>query len=401
MKTKLTYYIFLLLPVFFAGSMQVLLSQSDDTIRVISYNKINLCEKDDMESVQIGVSLGEVTKQDQLYGYDFQASFDTNAVKFHTALYFNTLSQYFYEENSEYYGINFDNTKGIAVGWGVTLSVNEPVYGDKPLLAFQGDYIGDCPDTTLVELDYLEFTDEFQREINGYKAAKVVSYMEPVEGNFLMFESMNDSLSFDSLESNSIKIRLSKSKQELLKKFKMIIDKPAGNFEIDTIELAKENFEVLSSNVTDNSFIYELKLNGDISDTLLAEMQVSTKDNADDTSSLTVRGDILDDCSCISKVINADVNLKSTKKNEVSVIENYSEKTKVYFISDNKEIRIESEDLRIKKINLYNSIGVKMNEFDFSGQSEITIQAGDITGGMYVCQIITDNNKIVNKFLLK
>ena len=381
--------------------MQALFSQSDDTIRVISYNKINLCDKDNMKSVQIGVSLGKVTKQDQLYGYDFQALFDTNAVRFHTALYFNTLSQYFYEESSDNYDVNFDNSKGLVIGYGFTYSLNNPVYGDRPLFAFQGDYIGDCPDTTLVKLDYIEFTEEFSREINGYKAAKLISYIEPVDGNFLKFEAQNDSLIFDSLETNTINIRLSKSKQELLKNFRMTIDKPAGNFKIDTIALLEENFEIISKYETDNSFVYDLKLKEDINESVIAEVRISTKENADDNGLLNIRGDILDDCSCISNLINAHVSLESKKKKDVSVKENNSAKTKVYFMPDNNKIRIESENLRIKQINLYNSIGEKLNEYHFSGQSEMIIQTGNITGGMYVCQIITDNNKIVNKFLLK
>jgi len=145
----------------FIGSSQN--GNCTDTLQpfVYSQRQIDVCGDASSKQVVAVIGLGIVKTKDSLFGCNFQLTYNHDKIKFSSALYLNTLSEFF-----EFQQVGFTED-GKIIG-AVTTFGNIPVAGDLPLIAFLGKYLDNCPDTSLITIDYLEFTDEYKKVISKY-----------------------------------------------------------------------------------------------------------------------------------------------------------------------------------------------------------------------------------------
>jgi hypothetical protein len=129
-------------------------AQNDINLKIENSEQINLCGADRDKRVIITLYIGKILQSDSLFGFNGQLNYNPEKIQFHTALPINTLAEFF-----EYNRADF-NQKGKIIFTASQWMSNIPISGDRPLFAFLGNYIGTCPDTSWVNLDFIEFTDE-------------------------------------------------------------------------------------------------------------------------------------------------------------------------------------------------------------------------------------------------
>ncbi|GEM_PF-1078234 len=95
-----------------------------------------------------------VESQDSLMGFNLAIRFDPEKLVFHTLLTSGTLA-----EAMDQRGFNASYGEIRAYAFTLTRTIS----GARPLVAFLGDYRQECPDTTSVQLLYVEFNEEFER----------------------------------------------------------------------------------------------------------------------------------------------------------------------------------------------------------------------------------------------
>lgn len=156
---------------------------SQDDAKVIVKKTINLC-KPDNNRFTFAVNIGEVKATDSLFGFDIEISYDPSKIRIINVLTGNTLSEIF-KENSFSFGYEKNKVKGYAT----TMEVNiVPPSGNKDLIAFYAEWIGknDCNDSSIIEINRLEFTDEFQKKINKFEQGKVYTVNNPEKDELLL-----------------------------------------------------------------------------------------------------------------------------------------------------------------------------------------------------------------------
>ncbi|MCS7176136.1 MAG: T9SS type A sorting domain-containing protein [Candidatus Kapabacteria bacterium] len=92
--------------------------------------------------------------RDSLMGFNLAIRFNPEKLRFHTMLTAGTLAELMEQRG-------FSAPHGEIRAYAFTLS--RTVAGSRPLVAFLGDYQLKCPDTTHVQLQYVEFNEEFER----------------------------------------------------------------------------------------------------------------------------------------------------------------------------------------------------------------------------------------------
>ncbi len=153
--------------------------------------KIDVCGNENQKRFILVMSIGNVMRNDSLFGFNFQLSYDNNKVKFTDALYLNTLSEYFDNKN-----VFINSKEGKVIGYAITMSM-EPIYGNRPLLALNGLWIGQCPDTCTFTVDYIEFTDECKIIIDTLKPAKLIGETFYSRDRFFEISVLPDTLKFE------------------------------------------------------------------------------------------------------------------------------------------------------------------------------------------------------------
>ncbi len=147
--------------------------------------KIDVCGNEKAKQFILVMGIGNVQRNDSLFGYNYEISFDNNKVKITDALYFNTLSEFMEAKSA-----SINNSHGKINGYAITFG-SEPIYGNKPLAAFNGIWISDCSDTAFFKINYIEFTDEFKVEIDSLKPAFLLGIVDSTNDRnfFLSFNS--------------------------------------------------------------------------------------------------------------------------------------------------------------------------------------------------------------------
>lgn len=153
--------------------------------------KIDVCGNENQRRFILVLSIGNVMRSDSLFGYNFQISYDNKIVKFTDALYINTLSEFF-----DYKSVFINSKEGKVNGYAITMGM-EPIYGNRPLLALNGLWIGDCPDTTTINIDYIEFTDEFKIIIDTLKPTKLIGEIFYSPERIFEIGITSDTIKFD------------------------------------------------------------------------------------------------------------------------------------------------------------------------------------------------------------
>lgn len=101
------------------------------------------------------VAADPISARDSLMGFNLAIRFNPEKLVFHTMLTIGTLAEAMEWRDL---GVRGDELRAYA------FTLASPVFGAKPLVAFLGEYRHECPDTTAVQLAYVEFNEEFERQ---------------------------------------------------------------------------------------------------------------------------------------------------------------------------------------------------------------------------------------------
>lgn len=376
-----------------------MLNASNDTVYVKSSYNVDLCDKASVDNpykdrVQIMLDLGQVTPSDSLFGYDFELRYDTNNVALNAGLYFNTLTEYMEER-----GISFFADSGMALGYGLTFSINNPVYGNRKLVAMRGDYVGSCPDTTEIYLKYIEFTEEFTRKIVGYKPARIISYIEYSDDRYF-YIAANDTINIDSVGSSYVDFKVQTIEEHDVNEFNVNIDKPHNNFVIDSIRVLSDNVTLADMNEDDDKITVRFIAHNNLMDDNLIRVFMSTKENIDDIEEISVKVDLLDNCSCVTNVRGCFVELYSNYVQDTTSVRDH-DFIDYYYDNFNETLNINTRDHGIKTVIVYNLLGQMIETKNFNYQNSLLITTDALPSGTYVYQIIAENNRINNILIVK
>ena len=121
-------------------------------VRLYPAGEVNVCASP-RECVLV-VDIGAVAASDSLLGYNLAIRYNPQKLLFHTMLTVGTLSEAMPNRD-------FSARYGELRAYAFTLT--QPVWGQKPLVAFLGEFRPECPDTAEVQLLWAEFNEEFER----------------------------------------------------------------------------------------------------------------------------------------------------------------------------------------------------------------------------------------------
>jgi hypothetical protein len=379
----------------FGGSQ--LMASDGDTAFLRNTRKIDVCD-DAKKSVIITLDIGEISRSDSLYGYNFRVDFDSEKIDFHTFLDLNTLSEKF-----QYKGANFFNSEGYMEGYAVNLT-GGPVSGDKPLFGLFGNFIGDCPETTSVTINYLDFTDEFNKSYTVYMDAEVIATVEDKADRFLSVEFDNDTIqSFnDDLETEALLLMQSNPGLRLEYAEIELSVRNTDLFEVNNVESASENV-ILSDIEYENGIVkFRAFTIEDILDETALIASIKQLEKSDEIAEIYCTINRVNECSCITRLHNDQAILKGIPKDtSTSVFDTSDDDLKCYYDISNDNFVIDSDSENILNYEIYDINGhLLVHKSNINAKKEI-IEATFFSAGCYIIRSEFLSRKQYIKILVK
>jgi hypothetical protein len=371
--------------------------QNRITGKVESWRVIDICGQK-TDQVIVVINLGKIVRQDSLFGCNFQLSYDSTKLKFHSALYLNTLAEFFdFRQVGFYKG-------GRIIGAVATLSMF-PIYGDRPLVGFLGTYTGNCSDSIEIKIDYLEFTFEFKKIVD-YQNGFVVGNVADQPSRLLKLKPTADSTIIDSLSSNGkfsiMAETMNDSTVNVLKA--RLACKKFNNYMLGSINpvdtnLIKVSYEAITEDTVDLTFFVK----GRINKKEIAEINIAEKRKGEEVAEISLIPYETDDCSCISRFSGGKHYIRSESKREVDttgseISEAINEDFKERFINSENEWEIDSQ--KDIDVNVYDMLGNRViSQKITAGVSRISLNR--FSEGVYFGEIIAEKQRIIRKILIK
>lgn len=371
-----------------------IIAKENITAKLISNNVVDICGNK-KSSVIVVIDIGEITKNDSLAGYNFEINYNPEKLKFHTALTSGTLT-----EGIQVKDYNFADTGKF---YGYALKTTSLIEGNKPLIAFLGDYIGNCPDTAFVNISFIEFTEYFKKEVDSIENTFVKSEVFIKEDRLLSSEFELDSiiLPFEESSVSTTALLSGYSDARLDTVDFQISISDTSRFDISGINSLSDNLELI--NYDSESGLLRTKIDGDIKsgDGFYIELNEKTKN--DTIVELSINPIKINECSCITylygdcQYIRSEI--KDTFSNNVEIeilneINCYYNKSLEEFIITDKKIEING----ITLMSLDGKILERKNILN--KQSEYRIEVNNYVDGIYILQLI-NKNAIKNILLIK
>lgn len=369
-----------------------IMASNGDTAFLRSNRKVVECDAA-KKSIIITLDIGEISKSDSLYGYNYRIDFDNSIVDFHSALYLNTLSEAMQYRNTFFY-----NSEGYVEGYAANL-VGPPVAGNRPLLGLFGDFIGDCNDTAVVSINYLDFTDEFGKSIEYFDDIKLFSVIEDNDDSFLSVEFSDDTISGfnDEMISQSI-VKLKTKKglnlNEVELRLKLENNK---DFEISDISSISELIDISNVSINeDNAYIKFYLLDDiEIQDAFQIELRQLNKTN--DLALLKSELISINECACITRLNDNTSYIKGIEKDTtVNVIIDNDNYLKTRYDAQNQRFVIEGIKNEITSIEIYDINGNMMNSSDKQYDKNY-VDCSGFPVGAYIMRIqLLDRKQYIN-----
>jgi hypothetical protein len=238
---------------------QTALSQRKANCELSVYGslKIDVCGDVNKRQFILVMSIGNVFRSDSLFGFNYQISYNKEKVKITDALYLNTLSEFLDNKTA-----SINSKEGKINGYAITMGM-EPVYGNRPLIAFNGQWISDCPDTAIFTIDYIEFTDEFKVEIDTLKPAKLIGDVFVSNDRIFKVSIPIDTMTTtDSLAQMDVNLKIPRNSR--LGEFNLNINGFFNKLVIDSVAILGNDFEINSYEyLNGNNFIVKIKNKND------------------------------------------------------------------------------------------------------------------------------------------
>ena len=301
--------------------------------------KIDVCGNERDKQFILVMSIGEVKRSDSLYGFNYEIYFDNKKVKLTDALYLNTLSEFM-----EVKSTNINNSLGKITGYALTFGL-EPIYGKRPLIAFSGLWISECPDTSRFEINFIEFTDEFKVRIDSLIPAILIGTIDSTEDRVIRFTIIPDSVViFDNrFEFNgSIKIPLNSR----LEYFDIETSYQKDIIKVDSVEVLDSNIEYLINDNNESGTTFKFKLNSDDGRVCNLRFYGTVESNNEFSTEIILSPKFERDCKCVISSTNDSLivmkritNIVNQENNQFEIDDNckflvYDVMGNLYFNSD-------------------------------------------------------------------
>lgn len=290
-------------------------------LEILDKNPLDLCGKEFQKKVIIAPYMGTILKSDSLYGFELSIKYDPDIVQISEVYYTNTISQFFEYKNAHYYS----ETNEIVFDGMVSASINTPpVAGDLPLVAFGGNFIGDCDDIAEFTFNYFYPIDGFSGKIDTIKSLKIIGQIvdKPTRSIGFEIEDKNRTIQKDSTLSVPINLDMGELNSLDYWKVKVTID-------VDSINVTSfdgsNSVEVLNvTKPTENSYLVDLK----VDDTVDPTMKLNLKSYKYDSSMVNIKIETVEttECACATRFPNSSFEIKNikTKSSPTSVSDNYN-----------------------------------------------------------------------------
>ncbi len=384
----------LLLPLLIGGSMQIF-AKKDIIARLELLQGVDICSNDfSKKQALFGINIGNVEKNDSLFGFNFEVSYDNTKLQFNRPIYFNTLSEAF-DELTRDVTVGFE--PGTIRGYAVHLNFSlPPVWGNKPLIALLFDYLGNSPDTTSLFINYIEFTKEFKNNIVSYEPCQLKIEFIDKPQRYAEFYFDTDSLIFDNEENNlsSIKIYLKTGSETKIRnlQFDLLLDNPQ-NYTITKILHNPENIISFEQESADLSIRLKTILSESFSNGEIVEIFIKNNSEIKSEGSLSVNNIEFNPDHCVTRLISSELkiitSIDSTKDtidtNTTAIYSEYLSDSNINSFYDriNDEFIIESEQ-DINFASFYDLRGLLLKRVDLRVMTGTNrIKAADLPKGVY------------------
>lgn len=391
--------IWLLIWLLFLCSSRILKAQDEKIeLELKQHRSIKICGEEKDRKFQISVSVGEIKNEDEYYAVELFLTYNPEKIKFVSFLKINTLAEFFEFTDVHPWEPGFVTVSASAKGM-----VN--AYGNKPLLALEVEYIGECDDTTMIYLENLDIdiSQNFKNRLN-YKGksllldADVMAYPSSfVEARFLtdtISEYNSDSAAGVTVNVNTNGLQKTDSLDFLFKYEK------GDNFKIENIVLMNEKIirdSVLEYEEGDTSY-YLLKthLTGDLPDESAFEVRFKRNKKIDDTVKIMMGIANINDCTCATNLRGDKMSLISKKDTTTAIaneFENNENEIDAFYDFMNNEFVIKTDESTIEMVKMYNINGGLIFKNDLGWKNEYRVTADGFYDGIYFSRI-----KLINGF---
>ncbi len=371
-----------------------IIAKENITAKLVSNNVVDICGNTN-SSVIVFIEIGEILKTDSLAGYNFEINYNPEKLKFHTALSSGTLTEGIQSKN-----FNFADTGKF---YGYALKTTSLIEGNKPLIAFLGDYLGVCPDTAYVNISFIEFTEYFKKEVDSIENTFVKAEVFNKEDRFLSSEFESDSLIIP-FEQHSISTNVIlycyKDSRVNSADFQISIS-DTSRFDIKSISSINDNIEIISFDKETNILKTSILSTFGTGDGFYIELNEKKKN--DTIVELSVMPKEVNECSCItyfygdSQFIRSEIKDTSTDYTE----EEQKLKIEIFYNRELEEYIIRDKNLEIENITIMSIEGKQiMNKKIYNKLDEYKIEMNNFINGLYIVQI-QNKEKIKNILLIK
>lgn len=388
----------LLLPIFI-GNSDSLFSQESIKPVIRNFYNTRLCSIERHKEVLVLIEIGPVALRDSLYGFDFSVEYDPTLIKFDAPVYINTISEYF-EFKDINFGLDYGKVKGYALG-------NFPLGGNKPLIGFLGRYLDNCSVSTPIVLDYIEFTDDFEKKI--LPADTLWIKPEIVDNPEYRFECVlhDEEIVFDIEEELKIiggKINFNTIDDINTVSVDIRID--SDNYLIEEFLPVNSSFWIVESNILQDGMNIKLRLNESDNDGYEYEIKLrELRKEADSQFNMTIVPLQLSECNCVSKYSGDNLTIKTLKKDDSdTTIADVKEDmiARQFRVYDNSGVIVVENlsEFEINEMHLFNYEGKTVKSRNTNLGRTLFIQKSDLSVGAYFLRLRLSNNEFVKKAVL-
>jgi hypothetical protein len=391
-------YLAIWLPLIISGSRE-LSSQETKPVILTNHDIIDYCSGEDSKKCVISLSVGNVEKSDSLLSFQALIRIDTTKLKLMSALYTNTLSEFF---GNDYRGVNSLGAGYITL-YGMALGMT-PVWGNRPLIAFQAKYIGDCPDTSNVVFyneykgDFdIEISEDFKNKIPKQNVHLIIDARVVDKSDREVKAILNiDSVGFLKKDSTEylVKVKLNTNNLTGISNISFLLNSSnKEQFEIIDIDSLSNGlsskFKIEEITKSDSGYLIKTIINDNINDDVWG-FKIKKLANKTDTGRIELKIVDINKCACVSRTKGSRTFIKSIKDTTgTNLVEDEGPgELKVYYNWKEEFIVVNSSRSDLKAIRLCNLNGslIKSKSSDLP-ESYIRIEKEDLLNGYYIANI--------------
>ncbi len=332
------------------------IKEVDCNLRIFGSLKIDVCGEPQQKEFILLIDIGRVNPQDSLFGFNYEIIYEPTKVQMTDALYVNTLSEGF-----ELKAVSFNSKESKIIGYAATMG-NFPVFGEKPLIAFLGKWISNCPDTATFKLNFIEFTEEFKINIRNYNDAILIGEVSPLESRNIKTNFSQNILKKKDNDTNfKVQMDFTIPRKSRIENFAMNFVTETSKIIFDSITTLSNDIELLFFERNNEIQKAHFKVIND--DGLKQSIGIFGRiifTSSTFTETITTKFEFDNECKCVHLVGNDTLRIEyeieptivDFEKNEFNIDLSKFEQIKVYDIMGNMVLQLGDDLTKTEITNL-------------------------------------------------